>query len=79
MSTTAELKDVLRRIAGLVVLRVHRPKALPKGWKSKLDRKSGRTIYVKANEKSVVWSFQHPLAAMPPAPLSELRPMQQRS
>ena len=77
ISTTAELKAVLKRIAGPVEFRVHRSKELPKGWKSVQDPKTGRTMYFKAKDKSV-WSFQHPLAALPPAPLVE-RPAQQQS
>ena len=75
-----ELKTVLKRIAGVVEFRVHRCTALPKGWKSKMDPKSGRTIFYKANEKTL-WSFQHPLAASAalPAPLSERKAGQQPS
>ena len=77
VSTTAELKAVLKRIAGPVEFRVHRSKELPKGWKSATDSKTGRTMYFKAKDKSV-WSFQHPLAALPPAPLGERPAAQQQ-
>ena len=65
VTTTAELKDQLKKIAGTVEFGVYRSSSLPKGWKSSVDQKSGRTIFYKGKDTSGVWSYQHPRAVQP--------------
>ena len=64
VSTAAEVKNQLKRIAGTVEFGVYRSASLPKGWKSSVDKKSGRTIFYKTKDMSQ-WSYQHPRAVQP--------------